>query len=56
LKPVFWVESLEAVRVAAESTGGSLQPADSAWQYNGTIVLDGCDPEGNVVQFWQYDT
>ncbi len=56
LKPVFWVESLEAVRVAAESTGGSLQPVDSAWQYNGTIVLDGCDPEGNVVQFRQYDT
>ena len=55
LKPVFRVESLEAVRLAAESTGGSLQPADRAWQYNGAIVLDGCDPEGNVVQFRQYD-
>ena len=55
LKPVFRVESLEAVRLAAESAGGSLQPADRAWQYNGAIVLDGCDPEGNVVQFRQYD-
>ena len=56
LKPVFLVESLEAVRLAADSTGGSLQPTDSAWRYNGAIVLDGCDPEGNVVQFRQYDT
>ena len=56
LKPVFLVESLEAVRLAAEATGGSLQPAHRAWQYNGAIVLDGCDPEGNVVQFRQYDT
>ncbi len=56
LKPVFSVKSLEAVRLAAESTGGSLQPSDRAWQYNGAMVLDGCDPEGNVVQFRQYDT
>lgn len=56
LKPVFLVKSLEVVRLATESTGGSLQPTDRAWQYNGTIVLDGCDPEGNVVQFRQYGT
>ena len=56
LKPVFLVQSLEAVRLAAEATGGSLQPAHRAWRYNGAVVLDGCDPEGNVVQFRQYDT
>jgi predicted enzyme related to lactoylglutathione lyase len=56
LKPVFLVESLEAVRLAAEATGGSLQPAHRAWQYHGAFVLDGCDPEGNVVQFRQCDT
>ena len=56
LKPIFVVESLEAVRLAAEVTGGSLQPTHRAWQYNGAIVLDGSDPEGNVVQFRQYDT
>jgi len=56
LKPIFLVESLEAVRLAAEVTGGSLQPTHRAWQYNGAIVLDGCDPEGNVVQFRQCDT
>ena len=56
LKPVFLVASLEAVRLAAEVTGGTLQPTHRAWRYNGAIVLDGCDPEGNVVQFRQYDT
>jgi hypothetical protein len=53
LKPVFFVKSLEAVRLAAESAGGLLQPRDKAWQYNSAVVLDGCDPEGNVVQFRQ---
>ena len=55
LKPAFFVRSLDAVRLAAESAGGSLQPMDMAWQYNGATVLDGCDPEGNVVRFTQHD-
>jgi hypothetical protein len=53
LKPVFVVRSLALVREAAFATGGSLQPDAKAWRYNGTIVLDGNDPEGNVVQFRQ---
>jgi hypothetical protein len=55
LKPTFFVRSLEAVRIAAESTGGVLKPSEAAWQYNGAVILDGCDPEGNVVQFRQHD-
>lgn len=55
LKPVFFVNSLDAVRAAALATGGALQPSTNAWQYDGTIVLDGHDPEGNVVQFRQDD-
>ena len=55
LKPVFVVKNLEAVRAAALATGGSLKPVTSAWRYNGAVVLDGCDPEGNVVQFRQRD-
>lgn len=54
LKPTFFVRSLEAVRIAAESTGGALKPSEAAWQYNGAVILDGCDPEGNVVQFRQH--
>jgi hypothetical protein len=55
LKPVFFVKNLEAVRTAARDTGGALKPMTAAWRYNGSIVLDGNDPEGNVVQFRQDD-
>jgi predicted enzyme related to lactoylglutathione lyase len=51
LKPAFRVPDLEAVRAAALATGGSLKPPKKAWQIRGETVLDGCDPEGNVVQF-----
>jgi predicted enzyme related to lactoylglutathione lyase len=53
LKPAFVVKDLEAVRTAAEATGGFLKPADAAWNIRGHTVLDGHDPEGNVVQFKQ---
>ena len=54
-KPTFLVPDLAAVRVAAERTGGSLKPAEQAWHFRGCTVLDGCDPEGNVLQFKQPD-
>ena len=50
-KPAFLVADLDAVRVAAKATGGFLKPAEGAWQIRGATVLDGWDPEGNVVQF-----
>lgn len=50
-KPTFVVRDLEAVRVAAAKTGGYLKPIEHAWQFRGCIVLDGWDPEGNIVQF-----
>ena len=53
LKPVFTVKSLEALRVTVKATGGVLQPLEHAWRFRGTLVLDGWDPEGNVVQFRQ---
>lgn len=52
-KPTFVVASLEAVRAAAAKTGGYLKPAESTWYFRGCAVLDGWDPEGNVVQFKQ---
>ena len=54
-KPTFVVADLEAVRVAAEKTGGNLKPAAGAWHFRGCTVLDGWDPEGNIVQFKQRD-
>lgn len=53
IKPAFWVADLDAVRVAAEACGGGLNPASKTWQIRGAAVLDGWDPEGNVVQFKQ---
>ena len=53
IKPTFVVGNLEAVREAATKTGGCLKPLEGAWRFRGCIVLDGWDPEGNVVQFKQ---
>jgi len=52
-KPTFVVASLLQVRAAAEATGGHLKPDDATWHFRGHAVLDGWDPEGNVVQFKQ---
>ena len=53
-KPAFAVADLEAVRAAAKATGGDLKPTEAAWDIRGATVLDGWDPEGNVVQFKQH--
>jgi len=52
-KPSFAVADLAAVRVAAQRCGGFLKPAEAAWPWRGAWVLDGWDPEGNIVQFRQ---
>ena len=52
-KPTFGVNDLEFVRAAAVKTGGYLQPIERAWHFRGCVVLDGWDPEGNIVQFKQ---
>ncbi|MFD2453706.1 hypothetical protein [Ideonella paludis] len=41
IKPAFWVADLAAVRVAAEATGGGLNPDSKTWQIRGAAVLDG---------------
>ncbi len=53
LKPTFVVPDIENVRAHATSTGGWLKPAEHAWTIRGASVLDGRDPEGNIVQFKQ---
>lgn len=52
-KPTFVVASLAEVRRAVEATGGYLKPESGAWHFRGHTVLDGWDPEGNIVQFKQ---
>jgi len=50
-KPTFVVSSLTEVRQVAEATGAFLKPIEMAWHFRGHTVLDGWDPEGNIVQF-----
>ena len=53
MKPSFVVPDLKALRLAVVATGGWLKPEDMAWAIRGYTVLDGCDPEGNILQFKQ---
>jgi hypothetical protein len=36
-------------------TYGHLKPLKQAWHFRGFVVLDGWDPEGNIVQFKQVE-
>ena len=54
IKPAFEVDSLEQVRIACEKTNGGLKPVTQAWDIRGAKVLDGWDPEGNIIQFKQF--
>ena len=53
MKPSFVVPDLAALRLAVVATGGWLKPEEMAWTIRGHKVLDGCDPEGNILQFKQ---
>lgn len=53
IKPAFFVDDLEAIKVAVKATGGTLKALNDAWEIRGAKVLDGSDPEGNIVQFKQ---
>lgn len=55
IKPAFLVSSLDAVRNACKGTNGGLKPKSGIWKIRGAQVLDGWDPEGNVIQFKQFD-
>ena len=50
-KPVFFVHSLESVRTIVGAHGGTMEPRDKEWSFNGVAVCDAVDPEGNVIQF-----
>jgi predicted enzyme related to lactoylglutathione lyase len=50
IKPIFPVSSIAAARAQAPAFGGALNPPQQEWQFQGHIICDGNDPEGNVIQ------
>ena len=50
-KPVFFVHSLGGLRTTVSAHGGTMEPRDKEWSFNGVVVCDAVDPEGNVIQF-----
>jgi catechol 2,3-dioxygenase-like lactoylglutathione lyase family enzyme len=50
-KPVFFVQDLASVRTIANAHGGTLEPREKEWRFNGVVVCDALDPDGNVIQF-----
>lgn len=50
VKLVFPVDSIVRARATARALGGELNPPEHEWEFQGSRVCDGHDPEGNVVQ------
>ena len=50
VKLVFFVKDLAVVRASAPALGGSVNPPEREWNFDGATVCDGTDPEGNVIQ------
>jgi len=48
IKLVFVVADIAAARNNAAERGGSVNPVEDEWQFEGAKVCDGYDPEGNV--------
>jgi predicted enzyme related to lactoylglutathione lyase len=53
IKLSFAVNDLAEVRALAPTFGGVVDSADMEWTFGSVRVVDGHDPEGNVVQFRQ---
>jgi catechol 2,3-dioxygenase-like lactoylglutathione lyase family enzyme len=55
IKPSFVVKSLRLACEAAIAAGGNAKSVDTLVSFLDHNVIDGCDPEGNVIQFRQLD-
>jgi predicted enzyme related to lactoylglutathione lyase len=53
IKLSFAVDALAEVRALAPIYGGVVDSVDMEWTFGSVRVVDGHDPEGNVVQFRQ---
>src|SRR6185295_17326702 len=52
-KLAFRVKDIAKAREAAAQLGGAVYATDREWQYEGSTICDGYDPDGNVFQLWQ---
>jgi hypothetical protein len=50
IKLSFRVASLAEARERAAALGGQLDPVGREWEFRGSRLCDGHDPEGNVIQ------
>lgn len=50
IKPVFFINNIQAVRDLAQDHGGFVNYPDKEWEFRGHTVCDGYDPEGNIFQ------
>lgn len=50
IKLVFFVQSIAEARLAARSLGGGVNTVSQEWQFEGSKICDGYDPEGNIFQ------
>jgi predicted enzyme related to lactoylglutathione lyase len=53
VKLVFAVDDISRAREQAAALGGAVKPAGNEWDFEGTRVCDGHDPEGNIFQLRQ---
>ena len=53
VKLVFSVEDIAIVRNRAAERGGVIDAVEREWEFEGTKVCDGHDPEGNAFQVRQ---
>ena len=50
IKLVFVVNNIDRARKLMSEIGGELDGPEKEWEYEGHVVCDGNDPEGNVFQ------
>jgi len=53
VKLAFRVKQIAKAREIAATLGGEVYGVKHEWQYDGTTICDGYDPDGNVFQLWQ---
>lgn len=53
IKLVFATQDIASARSRAVELGGSMNPVEREWEFEGATVCDGHDPEGNVFQLRQ---
>jgi len=53
VKLAFRVKKIAKSREIASGLGGKVYAANLEWQYDGSTICDGYDPDGNVFQLWQ---